>query len=316
MLPDWPRASGPPILQAEIRRTPADFIVTEILEVGFSGDGEHDWLQVEKTGANTAWVAGRLASHAGVPVRDVGFSGLKDRHAITRQWFSVRRARAEGCDWLSLDVEGVRIVEVQRHSRKLRRGTHRGNAFCIALRGDQIVASSDDVTHRLETMAEQGVPNYFGEQRFGKGGSTIALGQAVLRGRRLPKAKRSLGISALRSLEFNNELARRVDQGTWNTLAPGGMANLDGTGSVFEVETITPELEQRCREMDIHPAGRLPAIERLGVAAAWRPLRTRVPELRWTISGDALWLEFRLPRGSYATAVLREFSQWSSTDGK
>lgn len=315
MLPDWPRASGPPILHAEIRRTPADFVVTEILDIEFSGDGEHDWLWVEKTGANTAWVAERLASHAGVPARDVGYSGLKDRHAITRQWFSVRRPGKSDCDWSTFATEGARVISVRRHSRKLKRGTHKGNTFRIALRGERLAEQSGDLTNRLTSIAEQGVPNYFGEQRFGRGGSTIALGQSVLSGKRLPRTKRSLGISALRSLEFNNELAARVEQGTWNILVPGDMANLDGTGSVFEVQDVTSDLEQRCREMDIHPAGTLPAIESLRVGASWRPYRMRVPDLSWDISDAVVQIEFALSRGNFATAVLREFCRYEARSG-
>jgi tRNA pseudouridine13 synthase len=173
----------------------------------------------------------------------------------------------------------------------------------------------DDVAIRMQFIAERGVPNYFGEQRFGRGGSTLALGHAVIAGKRMSRSKRSLGISALRSFEFNNALAARVEQGTWNALRPGDMANLDGTGSVFEVEAVTPELERRCGEMDIHPAGILPAIESLRVDASWRPLRLRVADLDWDIVDDALWVEFDLPRGSFATSVLREICRCTSHTG-
>lgn len=305
-LPDWARALGEPLFACRIRSTPSDFIVTEMLDFEFSGDGEHDWLWIEKTGANTSWVADQLAKHAGVHSRDVGYAGLKDRHAITRQWFSARRPSGEGTDWNTLDVEGVELLEHDRHQRKLKRGAHRGNKFRIALRGDEVSQHEIALTERLQAIAEQGVPNYFGEQRFGHDGGNIQLGQAVIAGKRFSRNKRSIGISAIRSLHFNNELSARVDAGTWNTILPGDMANLDGSGSVFDVDEATPELEQRCKEMDIHPTGTLPGIEEIRVEPSRRALRMRVTDLRWEFDMDVLWLEFSLGKGSFATAVMRE----------
>lgn len=294
-----------------IRTTPDDFVVTEQLDFEFSGDGEHDWLWIEKIGANTNWVANQLAKHAGVPSKDVGYSGLKDRHAITRQWFSVRRPSGEGCNWDSLDAEGVELLEQQRHQRKLKRGAHRANRFRIALRGDEINTVRDAIDERLEAIANQGVPNYFGEQRFGHDGGNIELGQAVLAGRRVSRHKRSIGVSALRSLEFNNELSARIDAGTWNRLVPGDKANLDGSGSVFEVEEVSDDLVQRCTEMDIHPSGELPALEKIGVKAARRALRMRAQDLNWKFEKEVLWLEFTLARGCFATSMLREIVRYA-----
>ena len=310
-LPDWARASGPPVCAAQIRSTPPDFEVTEQLDVDFSGDGEHDWLWVEKTGANTAWVSDRLAQYAGVPARDVGYAGLKDRHAVTRQWFSVRRPAGGGNAWGALDIEGVTLLEQRRHRRKLKRGAHRGNAFRLALRGGEINAHRDELVERLEAIAAGGAPNYFGEQRFGRDGGNIALGEAVLAGRRVSRNKRSIGLSALRSLHFNNELGERIEAGTWRRLLPGDTANLDGSGSVFQVEEVTEELGQRCDGLDIHPCGTLPALAAAGVKAAYRPLRMRVDALQWQFDEEVLWLEFRLPRGSFATSVLRELVRYT-----
>ena len=307
-LPDWATALGPALFAARIRSTPADFDVTEVLDIEFSGDGEHDWLWIEKTGANTVWVAERLAQHAGVAVRDIGYAGLKDRHAITRQWFSVRRPSADGTNWSAFAAEGVQVVAEQRHSRKLRRGAHRGNAFRIALRADPGEVDGGAVEERLNALEDLGAPNYFGEQRFGREGANIELGRAVVAGKRVSRNKRSIGLSALRSFEFNNELDARIRAGTWNRLLPGDVANLDGTGSVFAVDEVTAELERRCAEMDIHPAGVLPGFKKIRVESSHRPLRMRVADLRWEFGEGALWLEFRLRRGSYATAVLREIA--------
>ena len=305
-LPDWARALGAPLFDAQIRTTPQDFIVTERLDVAFSDDGEHDWLYIEKTGANTHWVGEQLARHAGIKPRDVGYSGLKDRHAVTRQWFSVRRPSVDGTDWSIFAAEGVRLIEQHRHSRKLKRGAHRGNAFRIALRADEIEQHCALIDTRLETIKTCGVPNYFGEQRFGHDGGNIELGQAVIAGRKVSRNRRSIAISAIRSFQFNEELSLRIVNGTWNRLVPGDLANLDGSGSVFAVDEVTPELEQRCEEMDIHPTGTLPAIQEVGVEASRRPLRMRVNDLRWEFEQAALWLEFSLGKGSYATVVLRE----------
>ena len=127
----------------------------------------------------------------------------------------------------------------------------------------------------------------------------------------MARSKRSIGISAIRSLEFNDELDARVRDDTWKRILPGDVVNLDGTRSVFTVDELTPELEQRCSEMDIHPSGCLPGISAIGVEPSSRPLRMRVQDLKWELEDDALWLDFSLGRGSYATAVLREIAQVS-----
>ena len=311
ILPDWARALGSPLFVARIRATVEDFVVTEQLEIEFSDDGEHDWLLVEKTGANTHWVAEQLAKHAGINDRDVGYAGLKDRHAVTRQWFSVRRPSGEGTDWRAFGAEGVRIIEQNLHRRKLKRGAHRGNIFRIALRSDDVTRNAATIEQRLAQIQACGVPNYFGEQRFGRDGANIELGRAVVAGRRVSRHKRSIGISALRSLEFNEILDARVRDGSWNHILAGDIANLDGSRSVFTVGEVTLELEQRCADMDIHPSGCLPGIDKLGVAESSRPLRMRVGDLKSTLKDDVLWLEFQLPKGSFATAVLREIVDWS-----
>ena len=173
-LPDWARAHGDPLFAARIRSQSTDFDVTEELGFELCGDGEHDYLYIEKTGANTDWVLRQLAAHAAVPAKDVGCAGLKDRHAVTRQWFSVPRWHAP--DWAQLEIDGVRLLDQQRHNRKLRRGAHKGNRFRIILRGALPETGSLDA--RLETIHAHGVPNYFGEQRFGGGGSNVELADA------------------------------------------------------------------------------------------------------------------------------------------
>lgn len=318
-LPDWARACGGPLFAAAIRTVPEDFQVTEQLGWDLSGDGEHDFLWIEKRDANTEWVARQLARHAGVPARDVGYAGLKDRHALTWQWFSVPRWNAP--DWTTLDVEGVAVRDVQRHRKKLRRGAHRANGFRIVLRGDGIDACRAELAERLAQIGAQGVPNYFGEQRFGRDGANLRLADDWASGRRLPRHKRSLAISTIRSFLFNEALDRRVRDGTWNLLVPGDKANLDGSGSVFDVAERDSELVQRCATMDVHPAGVL-AGEGTGLGpAAWqialdkarvepgvRSLRLRVRDIDSAVDAGVATLSFTLGRGAYATSVLREIA--------
>lgn len=316
-LPDWARACGAPLFKAAMRTAPPDFIVSEMLGWDFTGDGEHDYLWLRKTSANTEWVARQLARHADVPARDVGYSGLKDRHAVTTQWFSVPRWNAP--DWSALDLEGVEILDVRRHNRKLRRGAHKANAFRIVLRGDNLERHAQSLDERLALIRERGVPNYFGEQRFGHGGGNVELADAWAGGKRLPRHKRSLAISAMRSLLFNEQLDARVRDGTWNALLPGDKANLDGTGSVFDVGDVDEVLRTRLDAMDIHPAGMLAgensglgpeswqaALGRARVEEGWRSLRLVVRELDWSTEPGAVTVSFSLGRGAFATSVLRE----------
>lgn len=325
-LPDWARAHGAPLFTAAIRTTPRDFEVEEQLGWGLSGDGEHDYLWIEKTGANTEWVARQLARHAGVAARDVGYAGLKDRHAVTRQWFSVPRRQAP--DWAMLDVEGVKVLDVQRHARKLRRGAHEANRFRIVLRSSDVEDHQVAIGRRLDVIRQRGVPNYFGAQRFGRDGGNLALADAWADGRRLPRHKRSLAMSTARSFVFNELLDRRVRDQTWDRVLPGDVVSLDGSGSIFAVDEPDAAIERRCTELDIHPTVILPgegtanlpsghddwidALRRARVKEDRRAARLRVAGLRESIEADALVLEFRLGRGAFATSVLRELVRSAS----
>jgi tRNA pseudouridine13 synthase len=332
-LPQWLRAHGAPLFSASIRDQPADFRVVENLGFELSGAGEHDYLWIEKTASNTEWVARQLARHAGVRAADVGFAGLKDRHAITRQWFSVP-VRGD-TDWASFAADGVTILDARRHQRKLRRGGHDDNTFRIALRTSRAAAMRDAVDERLARIRTHGVPNYFGPQRFGHDGGNVALARRLFQGARLRRDKRSIAISAARSFLFNEILTARVADGSWQRILPGERVNLDGSGSVFRAEAVDEEIERRARELDIHPTATLwglrdeisqgaietlernatqahrdlrTGLERLAVKASHRALRLRVSELSWEVEDDVLWVEFRLPPGAFATSVLREIA--------
>ena len=321
VLPDsWRFAHGAPLFIAQLRSQPADFQVVENLGWELSGDGEHDYLWLEKEGNNTDWVAQRLAQFAGVPEKDIGFAGMKDRHAITQQWFSVPRWNKP--DWCVFEEEGIRILQVGRHLRKLKRGAHDTNSFRIVLRYAEPIDQAV-VTERIERIRALGVPNYYGEQRFGRGGSNIGLADAWAKGKRLSRSKRSIAISTVRSYVFNETLSTRVEGGTWNQIVLGDKANLDGSGSVFLVPEIDSEITERCKQMDVHPAVDLAgegssiepahwqrALDKARVAADQRALRLRVQNLEYLFEERTLTLSFTLGRGAFATSVLRELCIW------
>jgi tRNA pseudouridine13 synthase len=331
-LPEWPHALGSPTVTGKLRFEPADFEVEELPAFEPSGEGSHLWLWVEKTGANTDWVAGQLARAAGCSPRDVGFAGMKDRHAVTRQWFSLPWKAGVAAEFADPGIEGVRVLQVTLHEKKLRRGILRGNRFRILLR--ELQGDLDELEHRLKQVEEIGVPNYFGPQRFGFGGANVERAvQWLQQGGRLPRAKRSIYLSALRSFLFNQVLAARVNNGSWNKLQPGELAMLDGTHSIFLCEQVDDVLRQRCAEFDLHPTGPMPGREgmtaqlaaleleqsilapyqdsidslaKFGVDSERRSLRLHVNELSWDIQPGTLQLEFSLPAGAYATVVVRE----------
>ncbi len=334
MLPDWPRAHGGPLFDAEFRRRPDEFRVSEDLGFDAANAGEHDLLHVEKTDTNTQWLARQLARHAGIPVRDVGYCGLKDRRAVTRQWFSVRRPDSSGTDWDAFQCEGVTVLSVERHDRKLRPGSHRANRFEIVLHAASTIDASL-LSERIALIGRRGVPNYFGEQRFGRDGGNLALARQLFSGSRLRREQRSVALSAARSYLFNEVLARRVDDASWDRLLPGERANLEGSGSTFAVDVVDATLEARCRAHDIHPTAtlwgdaaplgtsdvasletdvvsRAPDIAdgllRARVRAASRATRLLVRSLVAQSHGDSVELGFELPGGAFATTVIREIA--------
>lgn len=330
-----PRAWGPPLGTARLKATPEDFLVEEQTGLSPCGDGEHLWLWVEKWGLNTAQVARALAEAAGIHPRAVSFAGLKDKHALTRQWFSLQSpGRSLPLGVGEGPIPGVRILIARRHHRKLRTGALKGNRFVLTLRDCD--ADPAAVAQRLYRISTHGVPNYFGHQRFGRGGGNLAQASAWFAGGRPPRDRklRGLLLSSVRSELFNRVLARRVEEGGWNRLLPGEVAMLDGRGAVFETDPADPALPGRCARLEIHPTGPLAgergvqpggevaALEqsvlateplwRQGLArarmeAARRALRLRVADLAWHWPAPGqLRLSFRLPAGAYATVVVRE----------
>jgi tRNA pseudouridine13 synthase len=327
------------VLSAVMRSAPEDFRVDEVLGFEPSGAGEHLFLQIEKRGANTAWVAQRLARWAGVAEHAVGYAGLKDRHAVTRQAFTVHLPRRIAPDLALLDAEPeFRVLESAWHARKLPRGALRGNRFVIRLRA--LVGDPAAIDARLHAIARRGVPNYFGEQRFGRDGGNLAAARAMFGGRRVPREKRSILLSAARSHLFNALLATRVEIDAWERGLDGEVWMLDGSHSVFGPEPLSEPLQQRCSALDIHPTGplwgrgelrsegeaaaleRAPAaqhpdlaagLEQAGLRQERRALRLPVRELSWNFIDADLELAFFLPAGSYATTVLHALGDIEAT---
>ncbi|MCP4048933.1 MAG: tRNA pseudouridine(13) synthase TruD [Gammaproteobacteria bacterium] len=338
-IPEWPYFLGAPQAVGVIRSCPQDFVVEEIPRVLPEGEGSHLWLWVEKCSANTDWVAGELARVTGCARRDVGYAGLKDRHAITRQWFSVPSTADAGERLENAEIEGVLVLESKPHTRKLKRGTLNGNRFYLNIR--EFKGDATQTGRRLEQIRTTGVPNYFGPQRFGYQGQNVVNAFRLLSNRvRLQRNKKSIYLSAIRSFLFNQVLAERVRKGTWNKMTEGELAMLDGTQSVFSCEMPDTDIEDRCRSLDIHPTGPMPGekgtqptgdaagleqsvlqhwpdltgvLNSQRVRASRRALRLYPAELEWGFDGSDMKLAFVLPPGAYATTVLREILVFNST---
>ncbi|MDF1582424.1 MAG: tRNA pseudouridine(13) synthase TruD [Methyloprofundus sp.] len=331
-LPDWAYAYGGAQSQGMIRKTPDDFIVNEIQSFDLSGVGEHAFLLIEKCGENTEFVARSLARFAGVRQRDVSYAGLKDRHARTRQWFSVWLPGKPDPDWSALNSDSIKVLQATRHSRKLKRGSLAGNQFILRIQdyqGDKAI-----LEQQLQAIKEQGVPNYFGEQRFGRGGANVARALALFAGEKISRAQRGMYLSAARSYLFNHILSARVVDKSWNQALVGDALMFDDSHSFFQAEVLDASILQRLAQLELHPttvlwgkgelqvAGEVALLEQqiieqfadlakgliaFGMEQDRRALRSHVKELQWDfIADDCLQLRFSLNAGCYATAVLRE----------
>jgi tRNA pseudouridine13 synthase len=331
-----PKAYGGPLAHAVLRDQAADFEVEEVLGFEPEGDGEHAFVWLEKCGSNTQYVAKQLAKFAGVKPMAVSFSGLKDRHAITRQWFSVHLPGQPDPDWGALRHPEFRILKASRHPRKLRRGVHRGNRFVITMRDiDGDLPMIETLLSKLAT----GVPNYFGEQRFGIDGQNLLQAQRWFNGEIKPnRAQQGFYLSAVRAFLFNRLLAARIESGSWATGLSGDIYMLDGTQSLFLAEE---DVSERVVSGDIHPTGALPGVAgklcpagealtleqhiserypelfdglcRHRVNAERRALRVVPVNLQLTlIANDAVCIRFELPRGSFATALIAELFDYKT----
>lgn len=328
-----PYAHGGPAASGQIKSEPDDFIVDEILGFEPCGEGEHVFLRIEKRGENTDHVARQLARFAEAPRPAVGYAGMKDRHGRTAQWFSVHLPGKWEPDWTAFNSPTLTVLATLRHNRKLKKGALAGNRFEItvrALRGER--ERVDEILRRID---REGVPDYFGMQRFGHEGRNLGQVRSMFRGELRVKDRSLQGIylSAARSFIFNQVLARRVADGTWNRAIPGDVFMFTDSHSFFK-DSVTPKIERRIQALEIHPSGPLwgkgasPAgdqalnietetaaahalfcegLARSGMEMARRPLRLVLGDLQWDYPAPgSLRLRFSLPAGAYATAVLRE----------
>jgi len=328
-----PRAHGEPCGQAVLKATAEDFQVDEVLDIELSGAGEHLWLWVEKRELNTEDAARRLARAAGVPVRMISYAGLKDKQALTRQWFSLHLPGKLDPDLTAAQDDTLAILRQVRHTRKLQRGAHAANGFTLRLTGLQADRAALD--QRLQVIREQGIPNYYGAQRFGYEGGNVAHARHFAERSELPDKRnvRSRVLSAARSLVFNRVLAERVAAGTWNQALPGDLLAFTDSRSFFAAGAAEC-LDPRLAELDLHPTGPLwgegtsPAqgatgdlerrvasseaqltgwLAQADMAHERRILRLPISGLTWHYpEPDILQLEFVLPAGCFATALVRE----------
>jgi tRNA pseudouridine13 synthase len=328
---DLPYIHGGPAASGVIRAVPEDFYVEESLPFELSGEGEHLYLFVEKRELNSCDAARLLATAAGLRRRRVSMAGLKDKYAVTRQWFSLHLPGMPDPDFSALP-SSVSILKQQRHTRKLRRGAIRLNRFKLLIRDLQ--GDTNLLAERLQLIAWHGFPNYFGEQRFGRGYANLRRAIAVLERGSKRSPVEGMYLSASRSMLFNLVLAARISAGNWCAAIAGDVMQLSHSNSLFRIDDADAEIESRLSEQLIHvtgPLAGLPArimpedeallyensllmeyqfwiegLRRCGVKADRRPLRAPVGDLEFNFHGDRLQLEFTLQRGSYATSLLRE----------
>lgn len=329
-----PCAWGGPVGRGVARVGAEDFQVVEIPLATPSGEGEHSWLYVRKRNANTQWVARQLARYAGVPGSAVSYAGLKDRNAVTEQWFSVHLPGRQDPDWRALACQDVEILEAQRHTRKLRTGTLRGNRFRLVVR--DVDADRVLIEQRLAQVRAGGFPNAFGPQRFGHDGANLQAAARLLQDprARVPRDKRSIYLSAVRAALFNRVLAARIADASWNRALPGEALQLEGKSACFVANEVDADILARLAALEIHPTGPLcgdgeplavgaaaqyesellqtwegwiAALRRFRLVRARRALRALAGDLTWHSDNGRDWtLAFSLPAGAYATSLLHE----------
>ncbi len=331
-IPVWKFSYGGPGSVGKIKTKPADFIVEERLPFQPEGIGEHVFLQIQKCGENTDYVARMLARFAGVRQRDVSYAGIKDRYAQTMQWFSVWLPGKGDPDWEKLETENIKIWQTIRHARKLKRGVISGNDFRIIIR--QWEGNRETMECQLLQIKEQGFPNYFGVQRFGRQGNNVTKALAMFKGRKVKREQRSIYLSAIRSYLFNQILEKRIELGSWNRAISGDVCIFDCSNSFFKTNQTDASIIQRVKAGEIHPAGLMfgkqdsetkdeaSAIEQdiihansvlskglleNGLVSGRRAFRVFPTKLEWEFLPDSkVELSFSLPAGSYATSLLRE----------
>lgn len=302
---DFAYAFGRPEVTADFRVELDDFVVDENLGFEPEGQGEHIYLQIQKRGVNTEWLAKQLARFAEVKTMDVSYCGMKDRHARTTQWFSVYKPKGKIRPWDQFaEFAGDEVVVMQQTvgTKKLRRGQHQANDFAIRLRG--LSQPLESLDHKLKILREQGAPNYFGEQRFGHNRqnlSSAAIWMADTRGQN-PGSNRAIWMSAMRSYVFNRVLHHRLMETSLDNLSAmtgpmWGRGRLTGADADWELACLA----------GLEPV--LNGLEHCGMNQERRPLWISLPGLCWEFLDETdVLLKFSLGSGQYATSVLRELA--------
>jgi tRNA pseudouridine13 synthase len=338
-----PYLHGGPLGRARFKAEPEDFVVEEILGFEPSGIGEHCLVWVEKRDLDSNAAGALLADALGIRHRLVSHCGLKDRHAVTRQWFSLHLPGLPSPEPAALESEGLRVLKVTRNTRKLRRGIHLGNRFTIRLRQPDFDPSLAAV--RWNAITEKGAPNFFASQRFGHGGRNVAKAQAMFRGEFEPRDRllRGILLSAARSHLFNIVVRGRIERGIWNQALDGEIYGFSDNRTILLAEKQrgdeTERFEKGVLELtaplwglgELHSVREVRALERelvapfpeltAGLEAFGLRQERRVLRLRptnATFRSDeigGLRLGFDLPKGTYATTLLRELADLDEEEG-
>ncbi len=330
--------------QAKFKTCTDDFIVRETLSFEPEGEGTHAYLYIEKTNTNTEWLARQLARFAGLEAKEIGYAGLKDRNAVTSQWFSINLELAEQVNWDDFHLDGVKILKKTHHRRKLKRGVIKYNSFEIVLR-DIEHSSVVDLTQAVERIQRSGVPNYFAQQRFGYDYNNLTRAAKWFSGaiKIKKRADKSIILSAARSMIFNQMLSQRIHKQGWEGIMDGDIMMLSGSHSIFPITEISPDIQERFQQGDIHPTAALwgrggltskndllqleqsvadelsawcAGLEKHALKQERRSARLFPEDLVIRFSDkdpmSHVVLSFSLPTGSYATSVLREIIQFNT----
>ena len=325
---------GKPTVHGLYKQQYEDFIVIEELGFDLTGEGEHILVYLEKKDCNTIYVAEQLAKYVGISAKNVSYAGLKDRQAVTQQWFSLHMPGKETPDFSQFDLAGCRILQINRHNKKLKIGALKGNRFKIILRN---LSDKQAIEPKLNLIKQYGVPNYFGEQRFGREQNNMtqaikwASGEISVKDRK----KRSFYLSAARSAIFNEIVSQRIEQNIQQTVLDGDILQLSKSNSWFVSSSDElPMLQQRLQNSEINITAPMVGDSPLGTTSValefetnclkrWscfeelfkkermatirRSILLRPEQLEWQwISENDIKISFYLPSGCYATSVLRE----------
>ncbi|XKM13955.1 tRNA pseudouridine(13) synthase TruD [Orbaceae bacterium ac157xtp] len=326
---------GKPTATGQYKQHNSDFVVQEDLGYLPDGEGEHVFVEIRKEGYNTQFVAEQLAKFANIHPRNVSYAGLKDRNAVTQQWFGLHIPGKITPDFSQFKLDNCEVLSFKRHSKKLRIGNLKGNLFKLVIRE---IDKKQEVENKLSQIKISGVPNYFGEQRFGHDNNNLIQAEKWAKGEINVKdrKKRSFYLSAARSAIFNKIVSERINDNLFKTVLNGDILQLTGRGSWFvanqdELETLQNRvnqdeltitapmigdnelgtqlnaLEYESNLVNEYGAHFIEFFKRERVATARRAMQLMPLNMIWSWQDDAtLNLEFWLSAGSYATTVLRE----------